>query len=1119
MVLVYLVFVGYLFPVFVYQVPQGTDVFTHLFYVKQMVLSNSLDDFYLQCQENQFIGYRYPFGMWLFDSILLKITGLDVASASLVVPVILFLLMLFVYRSYALGYGLSRFSVVALLLLLTTPGAVMGMLQHTPSVFVLPFLIIIIHSLIRNDYRLKIMAVLVIGILPFTHAGSFMFVLYFVVSYSFVYSLLNGRVNYRSLMYLVFLMIFYLIGMHTFPYVHNQYINKARLIVSVTELFPIPYLNSLGLLLYDNVFLKLDLMYVVLFIALVYAVSNVMVYIHIIFKDIYYKLKESISLPALFGVSSLSHTPPYWPIWLGPVHSVLALLGFLKNRMTLVMFLSIAIVVIPSAYYAQERALRELAYFRLIIPIAATFGYLILLRKIKTLKNGRVKYFLGVTLSLLFFTALVVTVVVGMYYFYPKISGERYLVTGLEWLGGVGSPDEGAASYALRHRISIYGDKIPPDVTSLGHGSELRRYGFDLRNTYFGIGSEKYVKDLYATFGVKYVILWSKVFRIVGLPPESLTIDSNTQLDKIYSSVDFFSIYRYIKEETVFSNISDRITFDENVKVLDAGDTYLVETSVYKVRLSKSTPTILFLGNRTTNLLGEGGIYDYISFDLGPSGEEGGFVTQELPFDKVIVGKNRVIYSTIYSINGKEYFNVTLEYCFFEKAIRKTIKVSNDVSGHAVAKIRYTTMYFTPISSFEFWDATGKRYDRKIYQSEDKIYIKNTKMNRLYLGNGSTLGVLTYFEPSIPFPNLIAYQGSVRYDYYFVDVKTSDIVYPGETSEWIQWLSLGNVSSATENIYFYNMQLLPYSDGKIPVSVLSLVDPHNNNASVEGLGFLRDAGLKVTPMFSIRDLKTNLNSSNLNQYAEVVLYVTREANVSEILDFIEYLRDMDVHVVGIYFEEPVYDLESLKLLADYGVSYIIAREILPPYDILFQEGYRHFRSLYLNGSDIQIVSVPLSLPKLGGALYFYPEPLSAYRALLNSALNSGDPVVLRFDSSKLLSSDYRNVVSNFTSLITSEGRFYSIPLSELVSNFESLKGVYVKVAGNSTVRSIILYNNNSVDVDLTLVLTLPNYGEKYSITNGSVAGKICQHGYCEYLIPVHIGPKQIKHIMISERIE
>jgi len=1114
LLVVYLFVVGYMLPIIVNRAPQGTDVFTHLFYINQMVDTYSLEEFYYKCMENQFIGYRYPFGLWLFDSVVAKVSGLKIIYLALVLPLLFLFIILVLYSVYVRGYNLDKtHASLSLLFLVTSPGAAVGILQHTPSVFVLPLLFVIFYSLIKPDKKVVLIALFVFIILPYTHAGSFMFMLYFVISFNFVYALIKGKFHFRSFIYLVFMMFSYLAFMNIFPYVHNQYINKARLIISVTELFPIPYLHMVGNIIYENIFLKLDMIYFLMFLGLIYGFSNGMIYLNIVLKRAYNWWKERSEIPALVGITSLSHTLPYWPIWLGPIHVLLALFGAFKNRTVLIMLISIAIVVVPSAYYAEERALRELAYFRFVIPIAATFGYIVILEKIKN--NLRNVHIIRAFLLTLFFVILIVTVITGMYYFYPKISGDKHVVSGLEWLSKVGNPNEGAASYALRHRISVYGDKLPPDVTFLGHGSELRRYGNDLKNIYYSdTNSEMYAKDLYATFGVKYIILWDKIFRISRLPPNSLKIDANTQLDKIYSSMRYFSIYRYIEEQIKFTNIHDTFSFNENVTIKDAGDSYLINTEIYKVRLSKSTPTIIYLGNSTTNFLGEGGIYDYVRLEVyrGYMEKTSGFVTQELPFDKVIVGKNKIIYQTIFSVNGQEWSTVIFEYTFFKKSIRKKIMIANDWLNNSTMNVKINTIYLTPLDTFEVWDANGKIHKRKIYKSEDTVYIKNIKYKQLFIGNLSKLGIFMYFEKDVPYPTMIAYQGFTKYNYYKIDVRTSGELYPAESFKWIQWITLGNESTVTENVQQYNIKLLPYMGGKIPIAILSLISPFDNNSTL-GTKILEDYGLRVVKMIKVNELNESI-VRQLDADAEFILYVDRKTSMSKLVEAIELFRKLEKTISGVFFEDLTYSLEALRLLSKYGILYIVDHEVLPPYDILFQEGHRHFRTSYINGNVGQIVLIPYSLPKLKGPLYFYSDPLSAYYAVAISAIEYGDPIVLRFDGSKILDEKYQNIVLDFASYIKSKGNLYPVFLSDLVETFKKLDNVYLNISQASDKIVIKTYNDNNASVNFTIELNLLK--SEYVVENATMSRQVCEIKYCTYYISTDLKSKEYKYITISK---
>ena len=135
------------------------------------------------------------------------------------------------------------------------------------------------------------------------------------------------------------------------------------------------------------------------------------------------------------------------------------------------------------------------------------------------------------------------------------------------------------------------------------------RFEWDQYSACFNVNGERYAQDLYATFGVEYLIVSRRTLRNFGERPERLMIDYNEMYDKVYSSADYFSIYKYISPPIHRTNITPHLNFADVGIIKDAGDCYLVDTGEYKVRIGKTDPGMRYIGNKTTNFLGDEGLY------------------------------------------------------------------------------------------------------------------------------------------------------------------------------------------------------------------------------------------------------------------------------------------------------------------------------------------------------------------------------------------------------------------------------------------------------------------------------------------------------------------------------
>ena len=237
----FLVALAYVVPTCVHPIPYGTDVFTHLFFTREMANVNHLSDFYERCIEEGYLRYDYLFGLWLFGAIVTKITGLKMLELSILLPFAIMVIMMILYYAYASIFGASKEeSILSVAFLLSMPLMCMGILGYSPSVFVRSLLILIILLVIVNKIslwkRILLMNVIVF-VLCFTHTGTYMFLFSLTLVYLFVYVLLYGDLSWSTYMTAVSVIFIYVVTLHMFPHVHPQYIDKGRILaVSYTHL-------------------------------------------------------------------------------------------------------------------------------------------------------------------------------------------------------------------------------------------------------------------------------------------------------------------------------------------------------------------------------------------------------------------------------------------------------------------------------------------------------------------------------------------------------------------------------------------------------------------------------------------------------------------------------------------------------------------------------------------------------------------------------------------------------------------------------------------------------------------------------------------------------------------
>jgi len=894
-----LLILAFVLPTWVIPIPYGTDVYTHLFMTRTLSSVNSLSQFYTYCFEEGYLTYDYPFGLWLFGSIVAKITGMDMLELSRILPFAVMLILIMLYFSYARVFTSSEDeALLSVIFFLSMPLMCLNVLAYQTRTIVMPFLIFIIYLILIGDkissWKRTLLINVFIFTLCFTHTGTYMFLLMLTIAYLFVYAILCGELHRDSYMAAGSIMLFYIVTMHLFPHVHSQYIDKGRILVSVGDFLTfdlhVPFADELARMFYKQIFLDLNPLYALLACLALYATCRFLIFLHHKIKASGIKpklLEKFLSVPIIGSIRHVSHSITYAPFWLGPVHTVLAISGvFRVNRKGLCMLFAVAAVTLLSGYMAGERATREIGYFFVIIPILAALGFYHAKAKVEPHMKGIFqKFFAGMLLLGVFFSVVVLPVIANIYY-HPLISGPEYERTGLSWLGGIGMPDEECAGNGYRHMISIYGKKVPPAVTSVASGSEMRRYIQDQYSVCFNMNSEKHADDLYATFGVKYLIVSKRTIRNFGEKPEHLMIDYNRQLDKIYSSAGPFSIYKYITYPVHRADIAPQLNFADDALIKDAGDSYLVETDYYKVRIGKANPEIKYIGNKTTNFIGDGEYYDYVRITWSGGSHQGQFnsyILYEVTYPEVILGKNQIIYSTILkNQNGTEnWATLTVKYTFFERAIKRDIIISNDWVEDTNMNVRiYMAFYYTPMRYFTFRLDNEAPTSRIVYPCQDKVRLEKLRFNRIFINNGKE-GVYIKFENTAPYPSRITYSGLTTENAYLVAMSMGGSVSPSGSYHLSQWISIGDEQRAEKNIERYSsVSLYPYPDGEIPMILVSRINSLNTS-SEEDFNAILNRHVKLKEM-------------GVANYSEAVNMQDMEINTSKM----KRLLDQGAYIIG-----------------------------------------------------------------------------------------------------------------------------------------------------------------------------------------------------------------------------
>lgn len=1157
-----LLILAFVVPTSVIPIPYGTDVYSHLFMTQEMSGANSLSSFYKNCFEKSYLAYDYPFGLWLFGSIVAKVTGMSMLELSRTLPFAIMLVLALLYYSYARVFGASarEKALLSVIFLLSIPLMCTGILGYSTSVFVESFLIVILYLMLMGRYKTllwKRVLLMNVFIFPlcFTHTGTYMFLLSLVLVFVFIYATLYGDLHRDSYMAITSIMFVYIITMHLFPYVHPQYIDKGRILVSVGDFISsslhVPFSGELAQMFYEQIFVNLNPLYVVVMCLSIYAICKLLIYIHskLKAKISVQKIKAKLSggffsIPIIGSLRHVSHSVLYTPFWLGPIHVILAAIGAFKtNRNGLCLLFSVMIVTLLPGYTGGEEgtgALREIGYFFVIIPVLASLGFYHAKKKVEARMTGKLRKFFVAMLLLAVFSSIVVLPVVGNIYYHPLISGASSERTGLQWLSGIGKPNEGCAGPGYRHMISVYADKTVPASTTIAAGSESRRFVLDYRSVYLNMDGEKYADDLYATFGVNYLLLSDRVLRKgLGVTDKELKVDYNRKLDKIYSSKDFFSVYKYLPVVTQRTNITPSLNFADSALIEDAGGSYVVDTGEYKVRLSKATPEILYIGNKTTNFLGEGGTYDYILITWsGPrSGQVNGYVLSETFYSSVVLGDNQIIYETVLkNENGTEdWATLTVKYTFFEKAMKREIFVANDWVKNSTMNARVTMMFLTSMNCFVFQNEDNPAKKRTIYPSEDAIPLDKIKFNKIFI-NESKEGLYISYGKTAPYPNSITYSGLIRYlyEYYSLDMGAEKSVSPSERMRQTQWISVGNEQTAESNVERYtSVSQYPYPNGAIPIILTSRVPSLNGtsdeafNASLRAHEKMKEVGVaNYTEAVNLQDME--LNTTRMSQLLEQGAYVIGYEEVEGFNSTIQQEklekmqenahRDYDFDLKGFMPKDLRYDLDTINVLAEQNMTFIIAKRIMPAFDIYFQEGLRRLQMACYHGDATNLVLLPVSEPTIGGPTYFYDDYPTAWKAVIDSVIKNEDLCVFLWDSEKAGMPEHINDTIEVIKYAKEKGMTFTTPY-EIANHFSLLQNVSAVVSKNDDESTIIIsIRNENEEPVYGVTFKVETHGTaEYAVNNGQIVRKASSGTKWIYYVSTDLASKDTKEIVLGYR--
>ncbi len=1082
--------IGYLIPSLYFGRPFGTDTYTHIFHAQEMYGTDSLFDFYDELGKKVLNPnlddnvFNYPFGSWLFIAVLAKVTDLPPDTTAFIFSALFLVIAALSYYIYA-GLFLETKSqkVFALLFLFSMPNVVLTVNNYRPSTFVLPFLLFAIYIAYSEEITLKNLFLIALAVfaIALTHTGTLIYLMIFATCFFWLYCLFGRKFSQPLFVLASSTFLFFWIAVKLFPHLYHQYATKASLFLTpgnfLSDKFHIFFADDLSVVLYENLFVNHQFVYVIIWTAFVFAVGSVLVSVG---EQVFQQYSRVVDKGkyAIVPLSDMSHSFLATPFWIGPIHAILGIIGVfrLDGKGKCFAVTVILTTVVPAMMQASEGvsgatgALREISYLYLIVPVVAVLGlwYIIQVVKVKV-KNSRVTITL---IYLLIFSVIIVTPVIGNGYYLPSISGDDHIIEGMQWLSGTGNQNEKVVGYGYR-TVPVYTGKMDASY-GLAYGTQTRTFIGLLNSIYFSKPGNQ-VMDFYSLFGARYVLVSDKLVENIKTDDEEreVAIDSQNDLDKIFSSRDF-GIYA-VRHTSV--NLSDSNFTGSRISIATVGSNIEINSKTYKVVIDQETPTMKYLGTSSQNYFREGAMYDMTRITwMGNSDDVGVYTFNDEDFTLEEAG-NQLIYRTILKDDHERnnWSTVTVVYTFLPEMIQREFIISNDQlssSDTPILRAYFTTNLFMPASTFVM-KKSYRRIEKNVYPSEDSVDI-NDVYEEFYFSDGDS-GIYLKYGTTSPFPQYISYKGSTAYDYSSFSVGNLEPVQPGASLHITQYISVGSETLAKRHIQNENrISLYPYPDGIIPLILCGY-----------------DSGGATQRYGRIDTFEIGNDSA---EYTEVTGVVRLTNTLNGVFD------------------------DGKR-----GIPYTISIGVNPPYDnILFCEGLRHPQMAQYQGEPTGTVMLPESEPRTVMLLRLktQEEFFTDWKNVIRSVSSNDDMALFLMRPEDVENPMYSQDFQGILAYADEYGLTHAKP-GQIARHFSNMQQITCNSSFELDKATITVTNENAFPVDgVTFAIRMPRLDEDvYGVSNGEIKRTVQYSDQTVLYVSVDLESQQSRTITLKPTLE
>jgi hypothetical protein len=428
--------------------------------------------------------------------------------------------------------------------------------------------------------------------------------------------------------------------------------------------------------------------------------------------------------------------------------------------------------------------------------------------------------------------------------------------------------------------------------------------------------------------------------------------------------------------------------------------------------------------------------------------------------------------------------------------------------------VNIATSMFIPLNDFKIQN-NNNQITRHIYPNQDSVVLKEN-IQDLYINNGEK-GIYIKNEPTATYPTSLVYAGSTLYNYSTVAFEQTASLKPGASLHVTQFLSPGDEITAERNIHTQEgIRLLNYPDGMIPIMLSGYRSPYtefNSNSTFNQVGYqvLLDENIPYSEVvvpyqimysFGLPNL-TESNETELGSEAQnLVVYkvdlkaIDKKIKIigsgstrglknfdnfdkqeQSITSLIEYANNDDVQLIGYTPDMMDYNLDTLKIISDKQIPFILSKIISPPYLGRYGIVNKDPQMAIYHNMPTDVALLPINYPQSDAlsnqSVRANEDVFAAWNASINEADMTDGMVLFIIKTEDIGNPDYTDSFKRLVTYAKNEGLTFTTP-DIIADHFNKIKNINFAGSINNDIAIINLTNNNDDPVQqVTFRIILP----------------------------------------------